>query len=398
MKKLVLAVAPVLLLTLHCIFIPLHPEVCETDKWDTSPLNSNAKTVAVWISYLDLQQIFCDYCSSSMDEIFSDLLSIGATDVFLQVTAFGDALWNSKVYPSSEITVYSSSGIPERFLDDFIAAAKTNAIEVHAWMNPFRLWPHAKEGYQPFLYELSERGMLKEFSGGYYLDPASEHTDTLLKTAITELLDLGFAGIHFDDYFYPTTEASFDNDDFGRFKEAGGELSLDEFRRQNIDRVVSECYEAVKAHNSEAVFGISPDASVERCYAVHYCDVAKWCAESGYIDYICPQIYYGFCNESMPYKSVLEQWIQISCNKEMLIGLAFSKAGQSDGFAGSGEKEWINNDDVIARQAETALVSEHCAGIALFRFCSLFSPAEEQIIAANAELCNLKAALGVRDE
>ena len=37
-------------------------------------------------------------------------------------------------------------------------------------------------------------------------------------------------------------------------------------------------------------------------YSTLYADVIKWSRNEGYIDYICPQIYFGFKNENQPFK------------------------------------------------------------------------------------------------
>ena len=56
-------------------------------------------------------------------------------------------------------------------------------------------------------------------------------------------------GLHIDDYFYPTTDASFDSAAFGE----SGYSVLSDFRFANCDRLVSSIYSAVKSANPTAL-------------------------------------------------------------------------------------------------------------------------------------------------
>lgn len=55
-------------------------------------------------------------------------------------------------------------------------------------------------------------------------------------------------------------------------------------------------------------FGISPQGNTKANYDTLYADVATWLGNAGYVDYICPQIYYGFNNATCPYSSVLTEF------------------------------------------------------------------------------------------
>lgn len=62
-------------------------------------------------------------------------------------------------------------------------------------------------------------------------------------------------GIHFDDYFYPTTDPSFDAEEYAA---SGTSLSLEDWRRDNVNQLVKAVYDAIKAAKPEVRFGISP--------------------------------------------------------------------------------------------------------------------------------------------
>ena len=52
-------------------------------------------------------------------------------------------------------------------------------------------------------------------------------------------------------------------------------------------------YTAVKQADGEVLFGISPQGNMDNNYNKQFIDVKKWLSEEGYLDYICPQVYFG---------------------------------------------------------------------------------------------------------
>ena len=65
--------------------------------------------------------------------------------------------------------------------------------------------------------------------------------------------------------------------------------------------MIKSVYSAVKTINKSVTFGISPASDMDYDYSTLYADVIKWSRNEGYIDYICPQIYFGFKNENQPF-------------------------------------------------------------------------------------------------
>ena len=62
-------------------------------------------------------------------------------------------------------------------------------------------------------------------------------------------------GVHWDDYFYPAEDGSFDDSaSYEAYREQGGALSLIEWRTDNINRLVRGVYNAVKSARSDCVF------------------------------------------------------------------------------------------------------------------------------------------------
>ena len=86
-----------------------------------------------------------------------------------------------------------------------------------------------------------------------------------------------------------------------------------------------------------------------------------------------PQIYYGFENEYSPFDKVLDNWIKLNENNVTLLPtLAIYKCGIIDQDAGSGKKEWINNNDIINREVNL-IRSKQLLGFSLFRYDFIFN-------------------------
>ncbi|MEA5051373.1 MAG: family 10 glycosylhydrolase [Oscillospiraceae bacterium] len=354
----------------------------------------------VWVSYLDLKDILCadaDGFRANVAEMCDRLASIGATGVFLQVRAYGDAIYPSALFPDAGQTVYADYSADIDYLAVFCEQLHGRGIEVHAWINPYRLYAAQEGPYADFIEALRARDPLAVVDDGdsRSLNPGSETARALILDGVREVLDgYDVDGIHFDDYFYPTAEEAFDAHTYAAFLAGGGTMSLEDFRRASVSRLIEDVFAAVHEKGKGQTFGVSPDANIDRDYARHFANVELWCGSGGYVDYICPQIYFGFENESMPFSATLARWAGVCTNCGLIAGLSFYKAGAEDPFAGTGSAEWQRNFDIIARQYAECRAESACKGVALYRYASLFSPPKQTATYAGLELYNLRKEIG----
>ena len=171
-------------------------------------------------------------------------------------------------------------------------------------------------------------------------------------------------GIHIDDYFYPTTAESFDA---AAFKHAGAKNRA-VWRTENINQLVCAMYDTVKSCDRTRIFSVSPTGSIADNEQEQYADVRLWCSESGYLDWIIPQLYFGFFHETYPFAETAEEWRGIVTNDEisLMLGIATYKVGEYDDFAGAGAKEWTTDTLIPARQILFADEIEGVEGVVLF--------------------------------
>ena len=129
--------------------------------------------------------------------------------------------------------------------------------------------------------------------------------------------------------------------------------------------MVKLVYDSVKKVDKNIKFGISPQGNIENDYQLQFADVKTWCSKSGYIDYIAPQVYYGYSSTS-PYKETIERWNSIKTNKnvKLVIGLAEYKVVTED--------EFLNNEGIIANQIKDAKKLSNYGGIAIYNYKNLF--------------------------
>lgn len=358
------------------------------------PLNYT-EVKGVWISFLEIREMPSKSPAEfrkAIGEVYDNCVSLGINTVYVHARSHGDAYYDSDLFA---YTKYLSGGFDA--LEIMIDEAHKRDLSFQAWINPLR-GCEAKDAARHDGYLLGE--WIKDgkravnVNGVYYLNPAYDEVIKLITDGAAEIVsNYDVDGLHIDDYFYPTTDASFDKDAF----RSSSYNNLSEFRFANCDRFVKELYKAVKACNSNAVFGISCQGNLQNNYDYMYADVKKWCTEEGYTDYIMPQIYFGFENASQPFAECVRTWdnLALSGNKiPLIVGITFSKIGVEDTWAGrSGKREWITDKEIVKRQFLESMEQQAYGGICLFSYKNIFTPAASVKAQVDAEAEALRTVL-----
>jgi len=359
-----------------------------------TPLNhSNVR--GVWISYIELQSSFSGRTAESFRAAFAEKMenckSLGINTVYVHLRAFGDAYYESEIFPWAK-PITGNIGQAPGFdpLKIMLEEAHARGISFHGWLNPMRL-----PGDSDMSKISTDLPLGKWYNGGaenkkgtfivksgdnWFLNPAYPEVRKLITDGAAEILrNYNIDGLHIDDYFYPpNTAESFDRAAFSASDVglSGGHANLSDFRLENCTKMVKSLYEVTKAANPALLFGISPQGNIENCYAL-YADVRKWASQVGYCDYIAPQLYYGFNNATQPFDKCLEQWENLVKNSgvKLIPGLAIYKIGLEDAWAGdSGRTEWLNYDDILKRQMDLAVQAQNYGGVIFFSYNYLFAP------------------------
>lgn len=379
----------------------------------SKPVNSfkNLDEVrAMWFSYIEYSSILQDASESefteSINEVFQNCVDNNINTIYIHAVAFTDTFYPSQYLPYSQYAKDSQGNDPT--YDPFaivVKIAKKHNLRVEAWINPMRSlkteqleeldkstvvgkWYHGEQTQGTYIVQQEGRG---------YLNPAYPEVRKLIVNVAQEIIrNYEIAGIHMDDYFYPEgIKAEFDDLAYSDYKEKGGSLKLADFRRMNTSSMVQELYAAIKKVDSKLTFGISPAGNIQYSIEEIYADVETWVKNEGYIDYIAPQIYFGFTHEILPFNKNIQQWEDLVSNKnvEIIYGLAAYKINTVDNYAGLGKYEWSVNNDILARQVVEARKMSKYKGFSIFSYNSLFKPSSENEELAKKQLDNLEKLL-----
>lgn len=272
-----------------------------------------------------------------IDTILADCADVGFNTIFFQVRPSADALYKSEIFPWAECLSGTQGKAPENEFDSLsyiLEKAPEYGIEIHAWVNPFRVTAGSAANPKHDVNLLSEKHparlnpsyVIPYADGKLYFDPGNPEVRDLIVSGIKELCEnyptLG--GIHLDDYFYPYPVAGAEDfADDESFSKYGNGLDRADFRRNSVNLFVKQAYDTVKGTNSEMRFGISPfgiwanntsDTPVEgsissglEAYSSLYCDALAW-VNGGYVDYICPQDYWSFTTSAAPFDNIARWW------------------------------------------------------------------------------------------
>lgn len=343
----------------------------------------NAQYVkAVWLAYYELQKLIAvdenDF-NKNIKATFEKLKNMGFNTVCVQVRPCADAFYYSNYFPITKYC-FGTQGMDISYdpLKNICAIAKDYNLNIEAWINPYRV------SQENDINALAENNIAKKWYNndktksyvyvadkGIYFNPAVDEVTELIVNGVKEIVEnYDVSAIHFDDYFYPTTSADIDKIQYEKHKN----VALAEFRRSCVSNMVKSVYSAIKAINPNVRFGISPASNIENDYNKLYADVETWITNEGYVDYICPQVYFGFKNVYQPFMFTVKKWSYIA-KCDMYVGLPLYKAGKEDKNAAQNEtgriNEFKNNNNIIARQIIYLSKLDSVKGFYIFSYGSL---------------------------
>ena len=314
---------------------------------------------------------------AAVQERFQQVQALGIQTVFLQVRAFADAYYTSAYYMPGLSMSTDCSFDP---LQIMLTEAHQLGLSVHAWVNPLRCQTDAQMEQMPEQYPISQwyadetkRGTWLVKSGDrWWLNPAYPEVRQLIADGVSELVtQYEIDGVQIDDYFYPTTDASFDA---AAFAESGAS-DRSAWRKEQCNLMVQAMYNAVKQANPKVLFGISPQGTLSG-NEKQSADVQTWGQTAGYCDYLLPQLYFGFQNSTAPFAETAAFWAkQVTCpDVSLWIGICTYKIGQQDTWAGDGMTEWQTDSQVVSKELELLCNMDGIDGAAIYDYASTFQP------------------------
>ncbi len=287
-----------------------------------------------------------DMQKAEMHSILDQLQSLGLNAIILQVRPTADALYDSELEPVSHwlTGTQGSWGEQEPWdpLEWTIKEAHARNMEVHVWLNPYRV-NLAKTDTSMICAEhvwRKHREWFWEYNKQWYFDPGLDETREWICMVVQDIVSrYDIQAIHMDDYFYPYPVGNKqipDNETFKRYPR--GFEDIREWRRNNVNLAIQDISRTIKECKPEVEFGISPfgvwrNANVDSTgsattagitnYDDLYADIRLWIRE-GWIDYILPQLYWEIGKQAADYEILAHWWANEvrGTNCKLYIGMA----------------------------------------------------------------------------
>ncbi len=270
-----------------------------------------------------------------------EIKAMGMNAVFFQVRTEADALFPSPYEPWSYWLSGMQGVAPIPIWDPLEFAVQEShkrGLELHAWMNPYRAHRDTNT-YKWSADHIGKRNpdwmLYFTSSTGTYamLNPGMPEVRQFVADVVADIVQrYDVDGIHFDDYFYPYNP-KITREDEREFKAYGSTFKdVHDWRRDNINKMVAQVHDTIKAIDPLVKFGISPfgirlncDAGTRGTEGYHslYADALAW-FEAQKMDYITPQLYWETTHQLAPYEPLLNWWSQAaaSFDRHLYVGLA----------------------------------------------------------------------------
>ncbi len=342
-----------------------------------------------------------EFCGAAR-QMMRNIAAQNFNAVIFQVRADCDAWYASRINPwSHDLSGKEGVGIGVDPLKVLIDEAHKNHLEFHAWLNPYRVVGSTTLSKKAYLAQLAPNNFARRHPElvlavpvgngaiSLLLNPGEPLVQQHIVDTVAEIVrKYGVDAIHFDDYFYLYTDlGKSDLATYNRY--AGGIKSIGDWRRHNVTTVICRVHQTIRnvnqASGRKIAFGISPfgiwanrsaahpDGSCtggKEGYAVLCADVRLWIRQ-GVIDYVIPQLYWGFAHQTAAYAALADWWAaQVRGTKVRLFtGHALHRLGASPEFP---ENEIFNQFRYNQNHPEIT-------GFALFSYHNFFTPETKSI-------------------
>lgn len=282
--------------------------------------------------------------------------------IVVQIRPTADAIYPSALEPWSNWLTGKQGQRPDPYYDPLqfiIEEAHKRFIEVHVWLNPYRVTNSDNTLLSKNHLFYKNRDLFVKYGGKTYFDPGLDETREFLNRVVEDVVErYDVDGVHFDDYFYPYPVGNEEFPDAMTFKRNPRGFAPEQkndWRRNNVNLVIAELQKTIKSTKPWVEFGVSPfgvwrnnnvdslgsatRAGIQN-YDDLYADILKWLKE-GNIDYVVPQLYWEIGKKVADYEVLVKWWSENSFGKNLYIGLIPSQLGSEK------NKAWNTGNELV---------------------------------------------------
>lgn len=260
--------------------------------------------------------------------------------VFFQVRAEADALYPSPLEPWSRF-LSGRQGVPPSPLWDplqwMVNECHKRGMELHAWINPYRAKTAATTDLAVSHPYNKNPELFFRYGKLILFNPAFRECRDYICEVVSDIVSrYDVDGIHIDDYFYPYPEPGVDIpdvEDYGR--DGAGFATIQDWRRDNVSRLIHDLHETIKRIKPWVKFGVSPfgiyhnqrsggevpgsNTGGLQNYDDLYADVLLWTSK-GWVDYNIPQIYWEIGHKTADYDTLVRWWAKFMAARPLYVG------------------------------------------------------------------------------
>ncbi|MBQ0024140.1 MAG: family 10 glycosylhydrolase [Bacteroidales bacterium] len=270
------------------------------------------------------------------------LKDCGCNAIIFQVRPEADAFYESSLEPWTRFLTGEQGKAPDPYWDPLqfmIDESHARGMELHAWLNPYRVTTNDKEQLHPDHLYFRKPEIFKRYGKQLFFDPGEpEARDFVVKVIADIVTRYDVDAIHFDDYFYPYPVKYEEFHDDASFIKYGASQGFEywqknDWRRNNVELLIHQINDTIKAIKPWIRFGISPfgihrnvsdDPKGSKTnglsnYEQLFADVPGW-ADKGYIDYIVPQLYWKIGHAVADYEVLINWWNDSNFKGHLYIG------------------------------------------------------------------------------
>lgn len=255
------------------------------------------------------------------------------TTICFQVRSMCDAMYKSSYEPwSSYLTGTRGTDPGWDPLEFMVEECHKRGIEVYAWVNPYRWSSTGSTSTWNTDFDTQVKNNDWLITNGTFtvLNPGlTETREHIVKVCKEIISNYAVEGMIFDDYFYPsggTSEGS-DAPDYDLWKNSGTSLSIGDWRRENVDKMITDVYNMVQETRPEVRFGLAPPGTAgasaskygvsiwpngyDTQYTTLYSDPLSW-MDKGIVDFMSPQIYWHNDHSMASFGKISNWWYSLA--------------------------------------------------------------------------------------
>lgn len=300
--------------------------------------------------------------------LLDKLQDAGCNAIIFQVRPQADALYPSELEPWSRHLTGEAGVAPNPAWDPLqfmIDEAHARGMELHAWLNPYRVTTSKGEKLpKNHIYHKHPERFVKYADGKIYFDPAYPENREFIETVVKDIITrYDVDAIHMDDYFYPYPVKGKDFPDEASYKKFGNGMDRGDWRRQNVNMLIKELHEMISATKPWVRLGISPfgiwrnqgsdpDGSKTnglQNYDDLYADVTLW-TRNGWVDYMIPQLYWELEHKVASAETLAYWWNDHANGRHMYIGQSVNKTMDLPDIDGSDAPDQLGHKIRLTRE------------------------------------------------